>query len=167
MKHQPLTSEDSDIRLELQTFFTSIARAAFADCMTALNEADFYSNVQGKLDRGVDLTADLPESKDMKAAAVKKTVAKLGKDLSKQADAAWELDAHLARQFRTTIRSALPEEERIPQYDVEHVIKTDSGVVKVKIHNWRRNVQVEIQGTDAAVDAAHGLIALAELSKAF
>ena len=167
MKHPHLTTEDSEIRQELHSFFLDIARAAFADCMTALNEADFYSNVQGKLDRGVDLTADLPESKGMKPAAVKKTVTKLSKDLSKRADAAWELDAHLARQFRTTIRSALPEEERIPQYDVEHVIKTDSGVVKVKIHNWRRNVQVEIQGTDAAVDAAHGLIALAELSKAF
>ena len=167
MKHPHLTTEDSEIRQELHSFFMDIARAAFADCMTALNEADFYSNVQGKLERGVDLTADLPESKGMKPTAVKKTVAKLSKDLSKRADVAWELDAHLARQFRTTIRSALPEEERIPQYDVEHVIKTDSGVVKVKIHNWRRNVQVEIQGTDAAVDAAHGLIALAELSKAF
>ena len=167
MKHPHLTTEDSEIRQELHSFFLDIARAAFADCMTALNEADFYSNVQGKLDRGVDLTADLPESKGMKPAAVKKTVTKLSKDLSKRADSAWELDAHLARQFRTTIRSALPEEERIPQYDVEHVIKTDSGAVKVKIYNWRRNVQVEIQGTDAAVDAAHGLIALAELSKAF
>ena len=167
MKQRHLTTEDSEIRQELQVFFTSIARAAFADCMTALNEADFYSNVQGKLDRGEDLTADLPESKGMKPAAVKKTVTKLSKDLAKRADAAWELDAYLARQFRTTIRSALPEEERIPQYDVEHVIKTDAGAVKVKIRNWRRNVIVEIQGSDAAVDAAHGLIALAELSKAF
>ena len=167
MKHQPLTTEDSEIRQELQLFFTDIARAAFADCMTALNEADFYSNVQGKLERGVDLTADLPESKGMKAAAVKKTVTKLSKDLSKRADSAWELDAHLARQFRTTIRSSLPESERIPQYDVEHVIKTDAGAMKVKIHNWRRNVMVKIEGTDAAVDAAHGLIALAELSKVF
>ena len=167
MKHPHLTTEDSEIRKELHSFFLDIARAAFADCMTALNAADFYSNVQGKLERGVDLTADLPESKGMKPAAVKKTVSKLSKDLSKRADAAWELDAHLARQFRTTVRSSLPEGERIPQYDVEHVIKTDSGVVKVKIHNWRRNVQVEIEGTDAAVDAAHGLIALAELSKAF
>ena len=165
MKHPHLTTEDSEIRQELQAFFMDIARAAFADCMTALNEADFYSNVKGKLDRGVDLTADLPESKGMKPAAVKKTVAKLSKDLAKRADSAWELDAHLARQFRTTIRSALPEEERIPQYDVEHVIKTDSGAVKVKIHNWRRNVQVEIQGADAAVDAAHGLIMLAALRK--
>ena len=167
MKNQPLTTEDSEIRQELHSFFTDIARAAFINCMTALNQADFYCNVQGKLDRGVDLTADLPESKGMKPAAVKKTVAKLSKDPSKRADSAWELDAHLARQFRTTIRSALPDGERIPQYDVEHVIMTDSGVVKVKIHNWRRNVQVEIQGTDAAVDAAHGLIALAEWSKAF
>ncbi len=167
MKHPHLTTQDSEIRKELHSFFSDIARAAFADCMTALNAADFYSNVQGKLDRGVDLTADLPESKGMKPAAVKKTVTKLSKDLSKRADSAWDLDAHLARQFRTTIRSSLPEGERIPQYDVEHVIKTDAGAMKVKIHNWRRNVIVEIQGSDAAVDAAHGLIALAELSKAF
>ena len=167
MKHQPLTTEDSEIRQELQSFFMDIARAAFADCMAALNEADFYSNVQGKLERGVDLTADLPESKGMKTASVKKTVTKLSKDLSKRADATWELDAHLARQFRTTVRSSLPEGERIPQYDLEHVIKTDAGAMKVKIHNWRRNVQVDIEGTDAAVDAAHGLIMLAELSKAF
>jgi hypothetical protein len=163
MKQRHLTTEDSEIRQELQVFFTSIARAAFADCMTALTAADFYSDVQGKLDRGVDLTADLPESKGMKPAAVKKTVTKLSKDLSKRADSAWELDAHLARQFRTTIRSALPEGERIPEYDVEHVIKTDAGAVKVKIRNWRRNVIVEIQGSDAAVDAAHGLIMLAAL----
>ena len=165
MKQRHLTTEDSEIRRELQVFFTDIARAAFADCMTALTAADLYSNVQGKLERGVDLTADLPESKGMKTAAVKKTVAKLSKDLAKRADAAWELDAYLARQFRTTIRSALPEGERIPQYDVEHVIKTDSGAVKVKIRNWRRNVIVEIQGSDAAVDAAHGLIMLAALKK--
>ena len=167
MKHPHLTTKDSEIRQELQVFFTDIARAAFADCMTALTAADFYSNVQGKLDCGVDLTADLPESKGMKPATVKKTVAKLSKDLVKRADAAWELDTHLARQFRTTIRSSLPEGERIPQYDVEHVIKTDAGAVKVKIHNWRRNVQVDIEGTDSAVDEAHGLIMLAELSKAF
>ncbi len=165
MKQRHLTTEDSEIRQELQAFFTSIARAAFADCMTALTAADFYSNVQGKLDRGVDLTADLPESKGMKPAAVKKTVAKLSKDLFKRADATWELDAHLARQFRTTVRSSLPEGERIPQYDVEHVIKTNAGAMKVKIHNWRRNVMVDIQGTDAAVDAAHGLIMLAALRK--
>jgi hypothetical protein len=133
--------------------------------MTALTAADLYSNVQGKLERGVDLTADLPESEGMKTAAVRKTVAKLSKDLAKRADAAWELDAYLVRQFRTTIRSALPEEERIPQYDVEHAIKTDSGAVKVKIRNWRRNVIVEIEGSDAAVDAAHGLIMLAALKK--
>ena len=163
MKQRHLTTEDSEIRRELQVFFTDIARAAFAGCMTALTAADLYSNVQGKLERGVDLTADLPESKGMKTAAVKKTVAKLSKDLAKRADAAWELDAYLARQFRTTIRSALPEGERIPQYDVEHVIKTDSGAVKVKIRNWRRNVIVEIQGSDTAVDAAHGLIMLAAL----
>jgi hypothetical protein len=165
MKHQPLTTEGSEIRQELHSFFLDIARAAFADCLTVLNAADFYSNVQGKLDRGVDLTADLPESKGMKPATVKKTVTKLSKDLAKRADAAWELDAYLARQFRTTIRSALPEEERIPQYDVEHVIKTDSGAIKVKIRNWRRKVIVEIQGSDAAVDAAHGLIMLAALRK--
>jgi hypothetical protein len=165
MKQRHLTTEDSDIRQELQVFFTDIARAAFADCMTALTAADLYSNVQGKLERGVDLTADLPESEGMKTAAVRKTVAKLSKDLAKRADAAWELDAYLVRQFRTTIRSALPEEERIPQYDVEHVIKTDSGAVKVKIRNWRRNVIVEIEGSDAAVDAAHGLIMLAALKK--
>ena len=165
MKQPHLTTEDSEIRQELQVFFTSIARAAFADCMTALTAADFYSNVQGKLDRGVDLTADLPESKGMKPAAVKRTVAKLSKDLAKRADSAWELDTHLARQFRTTVRSSLPEGERIPQYDVEHVIKTDAGAMKVKIHNWRRNVMVDIQGTDAAVDAAHGLIVLAALRK--
>ena len=88
MKHPHLTTEDSEIRQELQLFFTDIARAAFADCMTALNEADFYSNVQGKLERGIDLTADLPESKGMKPAAVKKTVTKLSKDLAKRADAA-------------------------------------------------------------------------------
>ena len=165
MKQQHLTTENSEIRQELQAFFTSIARAAFADCMTALTAADFYSNVRGKLDRGVDLTADLPESKGMKAAAVKKTVTKRSKDLAKRADSAWELDAHLARQFRTTVRSSLPEAERIPQYDVEHMIKTDAGTMKVKIHNWRRNVMVDIQGTDAAVDAAHGLIMLAALRK--
>ena len=165
MKQPHLTTEDSEIRQKLQVFFTSIARAAFADCMTALTAADFYSNVQGKLDRGVDLTADLPESKGMKPAAVKRTVAKLSKDLAKRADSAWELDTHLARQFRTTVRSSLPEGERIPQYDVEHVIKTDAGAMKVKIHNWRRNVMVDIQGTDAAVDAAHGVIVLAALRK--
>jgi hypothetical protein len=165
MKHPHLTTEDSEIRQELQVFFTDIARAAFADCMTALNAADFYSNVQGKLDRGVDLTADLPESKGMKPAALKKAVTKLSKDLAKRADSAWELDAYLARQFLTTIRSALPEEERIPQYDVEHVIKTDAGAMKVRIRNWRRNVIVEIQGSDTSVDAAHGLIMLAALRK--
>jgi hypothetical protein len=165
MKHPHLTTEDSEIRQELQVFFSDIARAAFANCMTALTAADFYRNVQGKLERGVDLTADIPESKGMKPAAVKKTVTKLSKDLAKRADSAWELDAYLARQFRTTIRSALPEGERIPEYDVEHVIKTDSGAVKVKIRNWRRKVIVEIQGSDAAVDAAHGMIMLAALRK--
>ena len=79
------------------------------------------------------------------------------------AESAWELADNIAREFRTTIRSAIPAGETVPQYDIEYKARNTKEPAKILINTWRRNIKVELSGADSALDELHRLIMLAVL----
>ena len=56
------------------------------------------------------------------------------------------------------------EGELIPQFDVEHVAETVEGAVRIGIKSWRRNIGVEVIGSDTAVNALNAQMALGALA---
>ena len=79
------------------------------------------------------------------------------------AETAWELSGEIAREFRTTIRSAIPAGETIPQYDIEYKALNTRDPAKILINTRRRNITVELSGVDSALEELHRLIILAVL----
>lgn len=53
--------------------------------------------------------------------------------------------------------------ELIPQFDVEHVAETEAGQVRINIRTWRRNISVEVFGSDVGVNDLNAQMALAAL----
>ena len=148
---------------ELTDFFENHASIAFDLCWEALTKADFYSKLLADVQKGRALSEELPEARGLPPSVLKTVIEKQRKQAVAAAESAWELSGDIAREFRTTIRSALPEGESIPQYDVEYQAKNTRGPARVRIKTWRRNISVEVIGSDAALDQLHGLITLAAL----
>lgn len=146
------TAEAFDAKQALQAEFENRAYAAFDRCIDALNKADFYEGVNRLLNAGRSLEEEIPEAKGLAADVVKQTVERLKRQAEIAANEAWELEASLRGIFVTTVRSGLPLEERIPQYDVEHFAKMDAGECRVCIKSWRRNVEVKIVGSELALE---------------
>jgi hypothetical protein len=148
---------------ELKDFFENHASIAFDLCWEAHTKADFYAKLLGDVQKGRVLSEELPEAKGFPPSIVKTVIQKQHKQAVAAAESAWELSEDIAKEFRTTIRSALPEGESIPQYDIEYQAKNTREPARVRIKTWRRNVSVELIGSEAALDELHGLITLAAL----
>ncbi len=61
------------------------------------------------------------------------------------------------------MRSIDAEDELIPQYDVEHLAETEEGQVRIGIKTWRRNIAVEVVGSNSGLNALNAQMALAAL----
>ena len=148
---------------ELKDFFENHANIAFDLCWDAHGKINFYTKLLDDIKKGLVLSDELPEAKGLSAAATKSVIQKLYKQAIAAAETAWELSGDIAREFRTTIRSAIPEGETIPQYDVEYHAKNTQKSAKVRIKTCRRNIEVELIGSESALDQLHGLVTLAAL----
>jgi hypothetical protein len=148
---------------ELKDFFENHASIAFDLCWEALTKADFYAKLLAQVQSGRVLSDELPEAKGLPPSIVKTVIQKQHKQAVATAESAWELSGDIAREFRTTIRSALTEGESIPQYDIEYQAKNTRESARVRIKTLRRNISVEVIGSEAALDEIHGLITLAAL----
>ena len=115
------------------------------------------------MEAGGDISADVPEVTDKSVAEVVAVARKLRQQAAGAAISAWELSAALAGNFRTTVRSVDAEGELIPQFDVEHVAETEAGQVRIGIRTWRRNISVEVVGSDVGVNDLNAQMALAAL----
>lgn len=146
------TIKNSDSRDQLYDAFMAMAKRSFELCEQARANAVFYKTVLRKLDNGESIENEVPEVKDMMADAVRLTVQNLLKLNQVRAAEAWELADSYKSCFHTTVRSVLPEAELIPQYDVEYVGQVDAGDAKIYVKTFRRNIQVEIQGSDEALN---------------
>jgi hypothetical protein len=65
---------------------------------------------------------------------------------------AWNLPASYQRCFHATIKSSLPPNELIPQFHVEYAGIVDHGLATVVVQTFRRVIDVQVQGTDEALD---------------
>ena len=162
MTRLDLTAEKS-VREQLHELFIAMAQRSFDACMESQNRVNFYDGVIKRVEAGGDISADVPEVTDKSVAEVVAVARKLRQQAAGAAISAWELSAALAGSFRTTVRSVDAERELIPQFDVEHVADTEVGQVRINIRTWRRNISVEVVGSDAGVNALNAQMALAAL----
>ena len=146
------TIKNPDSRDQLFDAFMAMAKRSFELCEQARANVVFYKTVLRKLDNGESIEDVVPEVKGMIADAVRFPVQRLLKLNQLLADDAWELAGNYKSCFVTTVRSVLPEGELIPQYDVEYVGRVDAGDAKIAVKTFRRNIQVEVQGSDEALD---------------
>jgi len=162
MTRPDLTAE-KPIREQLQELFLQMAQRSFAASMDSLNRVNFYDGVIARVEAGGDISEDVPEAQGLPQAEVVAVARKLRQQAASAAISAWELSAALAGSFRTTVRSVEVEDELIPQYDVEHFAEIAEGQVRIGIKTWRRNITVEVVGSDAGVNALNAQMALAAL----
>ena len=148
---------------ELKDFFENHANIAFDLCWDAHGKINFYTKLLADIKKGLVLSDELPEAKGLSPSVTKVIIQKQHKLAVAAAESAWELSGDIAREFRTTIRSALPDGETIPQYDIEYQAKNTQKSAKVRIKTWRRNIAVELIGSESALDELHGLVTLAAL----
>jgi hypothetical protein len=142
----------SESRDQLFDAFMMMAKRSFELSEQARANVVFYKAVLRKLDSGVSIEDEVPEVKGMMADVVRLTVQRLLKLNQVRADEAWELADSYKDCFLTTVRSALPDGELIPQYDVEYVGQVEAGDAKISVKTFRRNIEVEVQGSDLALD---------------
>lgn len=145
----------------LRLYFEKNAITALSKVITLLQERDLYARALKKLEQGVDLSADLPELKDVTQAVAKKVMQRMVKEAEQSASSAWELSSNVGKLFHTTIRSRNDEMSLLPCFDVEYKVETAKGVVKVSAKTWRRNVTVTVDGKAAALDLLHGQVVMA------
>ena len=146
------TTEVSESKALLQDAFEKMARRSFELSMEALMKVDFYKAVLRKIGYGHSIEDEVPQAIGMSPADVQKVVMQLKQKAMDAANEAWELSASLQGSFHTTVRSALPDGELIPQYDVEYVVRMEAGEAKISVKTWRRNVEVEVVGSDLAAE---------------
>jgi hypothetical protein len=146
------TTANSDSRAQLHEAFMTMAKRSFELSEEARARVVFYKTVLRKLDSGVSIEDEVPEVKGMMADAVRLTVQRMVKLSQVRADEAWELADSYKDCFLTTVRSALPDGELIPQYDVEYVGQVEAGDTKISVKTFRRNIVVDVQGSDLALD---------------
>lgn len=145
----------------LRLHFENNAIAALGKVITLLQERDLYAHALNKLELGEDLSADLPEIKDVKPAVAKKVMQRMVADADKAVSSAWELPSNVGKLFHTTVRSHRDEMSLLPCFDVEYKAETAKGAVQIAIKTWRRNVTVTVDGKDAALDFLHGQFVMA------
>jgi hypothetical protein len=162
MTTSTLTAEKS-IREQLHELFVQMAQRSFDHALVDLNKVNFFDEVIRRVASGQDITADIPEAKQLSEVDVIAVVRLQRQQAANTAVSAWELSSALAGSFRTTARSVNVEGELIPHYDVEHLAETAEGQVRIGIKTWRRNIQVQVAGSDAAVNALNAQMAMAAL----
>ena len=148
---------------ELRDFFDNHANMAFDLCWEAHTKSDFYRKLLGYVQNGRVLSDELPEARGLPPSVVKTVIQKQLKQAVTTAESAWELSGNIAKEFRTTIRSALPTDESIPQYDIEYQARNTQESARVRIKTWRRNISVELIGSESTLNELHGLVTLAAL----
>lgn len=159
----PTPTAEKSVREQMHDLFIQMAKKSFNHCLMNLNEINFYEEVARRVASGQDITDEIPEAKQLDAAGVLAVARKQRQQSASAAVAAWELSAALAGSFRTTVRSVDVQGELIPQFDVEHVADTEAGQVRIGIKTWRRNIEVEVVGSDAGVNALNAQMAMAAL----
>ena len=151
-------------REALRQHFEKNALTSFDNCIELLRQRDFYLHALRKIEQGVDLTSELPELRQMKMSVAKKVVKQLIRETEKAAALVWESPLKI---FTTSIRSSSDEFSLLPSFDAIYTTKSNSGVVKIALKTWRRNLTVSVEGSESACLSVHGQIVMAGMRKDF
>lgn len=161
MTKSTATAQMSTVRAELEEQFTEWARESFTKVFDAMGREAFYKTVMRRLDSKTDITDEVPEMVGMDESDVREVVLALGKLAHDEQTKTWELATHYQPCFLTTVRTSTPENEVLPQYDVEYAGRDDYAGAKVKINTWRRNLKVEVIGSDKELEAMQKQMSMA------
>ena len=161
---KPDLTTEKPIRDQLHELFLAMAQRSFTESLVQLNKVNFYDSVLRRILTGQSIEEEVPQAKGMAPDVLKLTVQRLKRQAEVAATESWELSAALAGSFRTTVRSVEANGELIPQYDVEHVADTEAGQVRIAIKTWRRNLAVEVVGSDGGVNALNAQMAFGALT---
>lgn len=166
MKTSTATTSKSDLQTGMLKLFQSWADASFVKSIDSWNEQAFYQHVLKKLDAKVDLTSDLPELKNLKPKAAKVVVQRLMKQAGEVIESAWELKPAVAKFFRTSIRVHMNDEASLlPCFDIEYKAQTDCGFVIISVKTQRRDVEISIDGEEAALNLLQEQIVMAGMRR--
>jgi hypothetical protein len=153
-----------DAREALRQHFEKNALTAFDSCIELMKQRDFYLHALSKIEQGADLSGELPELRQIKMSVAKKVVKQLIKETEKAVALVWESPLKI---FTTNIRSSSDKFSLLPCFDAIYTTKSNSGVVKIAIKTWRRNLTVSVEGNESACLSVHGQIVMAGMRKDF
>jgi len=143
-----------DAKTELTQFFMDRSVKALEDSIQHMCDYVYYKDAQQKIENGTDLSDELPEIKKITNANVLSVLTSLQETASADVTKTWELKGGAGKVFSSTIRINKSSDSNIPCFDVEYVADTDFGLVKVHVDTWRRNVEVNISGSEQAAEAS-------------
>lgn len=155
------TTTKFQARKELEQHFYANAVTAFAVCIQQQNEQQFYLHVLEKLKHGADLSAELPELKTITKSAAVRVCEQMAHQAAAAAGLVWQLAANTKSIFTTTIREVKTSQSLLACYEVDYKAKNFEVAVRVKTH--RRNLTVEVIGSDSAVEQMHKAFVIAQL----
>ena len=155
------TTTEFQARKELEQHFYANAVTAFDACIQQQSEQQFYLHVLEKLKLGADLSAELPELKTLTKSAAVRVCEQMAHQSAAAASQVWQLAANTKSIFTTTIHEIKTAQSLLACYEVDYKAKHFEVAVKVKTH--RRNLTVEVIGSDSAAELLHKAFVMAQL----
>ena len=155
------TTTDFQARKELEQHFHANAVAAFDVFIRQQNEQQFYLHVLEKLKQDKDLTAELPELKNLTKSTAVRVCEQMAQQAAISAAQVWQLAANTKSLFTTTIREVKTPQSLLACWEVEYKAKHVQASINVKTH--RRNITVKVIGSDSAAEHLHKELVTAQL----
>jgi hypothetical protein len=149
-----------DAREALRQHFEKNALTAFDKCIEFLRQRDFYLHALNKIEKGADLTIDLPELKLVKKTTAVKICRQLAKAAENAAMTAWDLNPSLSKIFKISKKLIIDDFSLLPVFDTSYCSDKKYGSVKVRIKTMRRNLMVTLEGNELHCERVHAQLVL-------
>jgi hypothetical protein len=158
-----IATTEFDAREALRQHFEKNALTAFVNCIEFLRQRDFYFHALHKIEKGEDLTEELPELKLVKKSAAMKICRQLAAAAERGVTSVWELPQNIRKQLKTNVRIKNDEQSLLPVFDIEYHAITETGLVKINVKTIRRNISVSIDGLHSSCELLHSKVVMQSL----
>ena len=148
----PTATIEIPSRSQILDVFKGLSEQAFESSAQAMRNVDFYDGVLRSLDKGHSILDQVPEAAGLMPDAVYLTVQRLRRLNQVRVEEAWNLPPSYQSCFHTSIKSSLPVNELIPQFHIEYSGIVEHGPATVLVKTFRRVIDLQVQGTDQALD---------------